>query len=154
MAGAIRGGDNSLMDGDLIPASTLEDVVDTMVRLVEFAGALVIFIGAIWAFLQLLRSATRWGRPSKTGVLDPRWEFNRVRLSLGRFLALGLEFQLAGDILRTAIAPTFTEIGQLAAIAAIRTALNYFLGKEIEKERKEVELLAGEGPAPSQAAAS
>lgn len=48
----------------------------------------------------------------------------------------------AGDILRTAVAPTFTEIGQLAAIAAIRTALNYFLGKEIERERDEVERCA------------
>jgi uncharacterized membrane protein len=61
-----------------------------------------------------------------------------VRLSLGRFLALGLEFQLAGDVLRTAIAPSFAEIGQLAAIAAIRTALNYFLAKEIREERAEI----------------
>ncbi len=70
-------------------------------------------------------------------------EFVRVRLRLGRYLALGLEFQLASDVLSTAIAPTFEEIGKLAAIAAIRTLLNYFLGKEIEKERCEVD---GEGP--------
>ncbi len=62
-----------------------------------------------------------------------------IRLSLGRFLALGLEFQLAGDVLRTAIAPSFTEIGQLASIAAIRTALNYFLAREIANERAEIE---------------
>ena len=61
-----------------------------------------------------------------------------IRLSLGRFLALGLEFQLAGDVLRTAITPSFAEIGQLAAIAAIRTALNYFLAKEIREERAEI----------------
>ncbi|MFD7772049.1 DUF1622 domain-containing protein [Streptomyces sp. NPDC059787] len=51
-------------------------------------------------------------------------------------MALGLEFQLAGDVLRTAIAPSFTEIGQLAAI---RTALNYFLSREIANERAEIE---------------
>ncbi|KPC88052.1 membrane protein, partial [Streptomyces sp. NRRL WC-3753] len=68
--------------------------------------------------------------------------FNRIRLSLGRFLALGLEFQLAGDVLRTAIAPSFDQIGQLAAIAAIRTGLNFFLGREIEAERREVERLS------------
>jgi uncharacterized membrane protein len=65
--------------------------------------------------------------------------FTRIRLGLGRYLALGLEFQLASDILSTAIAPTFEEIGKLAAIATIRTALNHFLGKELREERDEVE---------------
>jgi hypothetical protein len=53
--------------------------------------------------------------------------FVPVRLTLGRFLALGLEFQPASDVLRTAVAPSFRELGQLAAI---RTALNYFLARE------------------------
>jgi uncharacterized membrane protein len=56
-----------------------------------------------------------------------------IRLRLGRWLAVGLEFELAADILRTAIAPTWTEIGQLAAIVVLRTVLNYFLQKEIDK---------------------
>ena len=56
-----------------------------------------------------------------------------VRLRLGRWLALALEFELGADILRTAIAPTWSEIGQLAAIAAVRTALNFFLQLEIDK---------------------
>lgn len=56
-----------------------------------------------------------------------------VRLTLGRWLALALEFELAADILRTAVAPTWNEIGQLAAIVVLRTALNYFLQKEIDK---------------------
>jgi uncharacterized membrane protein len=42
---------------------------------------------------------------------------------------------LAADIIRTAIAPTWADIGQLAAIAALRTFLNYFLDKDIEKAR-------------------
>src|SRR6185437_13717275 len=56
-----------------------------------------------------------------------------VRLRLGRWLAVALEFELGADILRTAIAPSWTQIGQLAAIAALRTLLNYFLEKEIER---------------------
>jgi uncharacterized membrane protein len=55
-----------------------------------------------------------------------------IRLELGRWLALSLEFELGADILRTAISPTWSEIGQLAAIAIIRTALNYFLQQEID----------------------
>ncbi len=66
------------------------------------------------------------------------WSWTRVRLVLGSYLVLGLEFQLAADILKTAIAPSFTEIGQLAAIAGIRTVLNYFLTKEIAGEKAEL----------------
>jgi uncharacterized membrane protein len=70
-----------------------------------------------------------------------------VRLVLGSYLVLGLEFQLAADVLKTAVAPSFTEIGQLAAIAAIRTLLNYFLTKEMANEKAELEA-AGEAMPP------
>lgn len=56
-----------------------------------------------------------------------------IRLHLGRWLALAIEFELAADILRTAMSPTWNEIGQLAAIIVIRTAMNFFLQKEIDK---------------------
>ncbi|MEZ3183217.1 DUF1622 domain-containing protein [Streptomyces pimonensis] len=126
---------------ELLPESGLREVIGFLVRLIESAGAVVIFVGAVWAFGQFVASGLRGG-----GQVAG---FNRIRLRLGRFLVLGLEFQLAGDVLRTAVAPSFTEIGQLAAIAAIRTALNYFLGREIAQER--VELKNVEGP-PGQTA--
>ncbi|KAF3469979.1 DUF1622 domain-containing protein [Streptomyces sp. Tu 3180] len=122
---------NVFLSVEVLPESTLRNVVDLLVRLVEAAGALIIFVGAAWAFGHFLLAGIRGGGVGR--------QFNRIRLSLGRFLALGLEFQLAGDVLRTAIAPSFTEIGQLAAIAAIRTALNYFLSREIANERAEIE---------------
>ena len=61
-------------------------------------------------------------------------------LGLARWLVLGLEFMLAADIVRTIIAPDWTELGQLAAIAVIRTFLNYFLEKDLDEalEKKEV----------------
>jgi uncharacterized membrane protein len=57
-------------------------------------------------------------------------------LALGRSLALSLEFLLGADILRTAVEPSWDEIGRLAAIAAIRTALNYFLQREIAQDAR------------------
>ena len=48
------------------------------------------------------------------------------------WLVLALEFELAADLLRTIMAPTWADLGQLGAIAAIRTFLNYFLEKDIE----------------------
>lgn len=113
----------------LLSEELLRSAVDLLVRVVEAAGALVIFAGAVMAFVRFLVVAVH----SRTAS-----GFVPVRLDLGRFLALGLEFQLAGDILRTAIAPTFTEIGQLAAVAGIRTALNFFLRREIREEREEL----------------
>ncbi|SEH84209.1 Uncharacterized membrane protein [Mycolicibacterium rutilum] len=121
---------------ELLPESTLRTGVDLMVRLVEAAGAVVIVIGALVAIVKFFAALLR-----RDAI-----EFSSVRLTLGRFLALGLEFQLASDVLRTAISPSFEEIGKLAAIAAIRTALNYFLAKEIAAEQRAIE--QRDAPAP------
>lgn len=124
---AVNAGD---IPDSILSEELLRSYVDLLVRCVEAAGAIIIFVGALLAAINFLRAAFRRQRGSE--------EFVRVRLGLGRYLTLGLEFQLASDVLSTAIAPTFKEIGKLAAIAAIRTALNYFLGKEIDHERAEV----------------
>ncbi|RYY93638.1 MAG: DUF1622 domain-containing protein [Chitinophagaceae bacterium] len=54
-----------------------------------------------------------------------------IRIHFGSALTLALELLLAADILATAIAPTWDDIGKLAAIAVLRTALNYFLEREL-----------------------
>lgn len=91
---------------------------------IEFVAVLVILVGVIVAIPRLFTQAGRsFGPPGTGGVF----------LGLGRWLVLGLEFALAADIVRTAIAPTWTDIGQLAAIAAIRTFLNFFLTRDLEQ---------------------
>ena len=108
----------------------LKDVVELLVRLIEGAGAAVIFLGALVAFVRFLDALVRHRH-------EPH-RFVTVRLGLGRYLALGLEFQLAGDVLRTAVAPTLDELAVLAAVASIRTALNFFLGREIAQEQRQL----------------
>ena len=107
----------------------LVEALGVLVPVVEACGAAVIVVGALWAFVRFVVVGLR---DRNAGAFVP------VRLTLGRFLALGLEFQLASDVLRTAVAPSFRELGQLAAVAAIRTALNYFLAKEIAEERRQL----------------
>lgn len=102
--------------------------IDIAILFVEGAGALIVTIGAVVALVWLLRGALRRDRTC----------FARARITLGWYLALGLEFQLAGDVLKTAISPTWDDIGRLAAIAAIRTALNYFLAKENKELREQL----------------
>jgi uncharacterized membrane protein len=64
--------------------------------------------------------------------------YENTRLTLARFLSLGLEFQLAADILGTAVSPSWAQIGKLGAIAVIRTGLNYFLAREMKEEEEAV----------------
>ena len=56
-----------------------------------------------------------------------------IRLEFGEALAMSLTYLLAADIVATAIAPTWDSLGKLALIAVIRTALNYFLGREVRE---------------------
>lgn len=116
--------------GSLLAEDTLQHAVSVLVRIVELAGAVVIFTGAVIAIVRFVFHSLTTRRAKA---------FTAIRLDLGRFLALGLEFQLASDLLRTAVAPTFQEIGKLAAVAAIRTALNFFLAREIRQERAELD---------------
>lgn len=60
--------------------------------------------------------------------------FQASRLELGYSFSLGLSFLVGGSILRTTVAPTWNDIGQLTAIIALRTVLNYLLLQAIDKE--------------------
>jgi len=64
--------------------------------------------------------------------------FGEARLKFARYLALALELQLGADILSTAVAPSWDQIGKLSAIAVIRTALNYFLRQELHGDTAHV----------------
>jgi uncharacterized membrane protein len=94
---------------------------------VELAAALMIAYGAIEAIVGLLTPR----RP--IGPAKPFHKRRQVFLRFGVWLLLALEFELAADIVRSAISPTWSDIGQLGAIAAIRTVLNYFLERDIRE---------------------
>ncbi len=98
--------------------------VEWLTLLVEALGVLVIVWGVCFSLIcyggQLLSRVDQ--------------DYIPLRLSLARYLVVALEFQLAADILHTAVAPDWNAVGKLAAIAVIRTVLNYFLQKEMEQE--------------------
>ena len=115
-----------MMLGELVKELTL-----WLSTLTEGLAALIIAIAVIEAAIRTAAVLFSDVIPARAALSHEAKE--DVRLRLGRWLALALEFLLAADILRTAVAPTWSEIGQLAAIAAIRTALNFFLQLEIDK---------------------
>jgi uncharacterized membrane protein len=93
---------------------------------IEVAAAIIIGIAAIQATIRAFPLLI----PRTSSLQD---EVELIRLRLGRWLTLAIEFELAADILRTAVAPTWNDIGQLAAIVVLRTVLNYFLQREVAK---------------------
>jgi uncharacterized membrane protein len=93
---------------------------------IEFAAALIIGFAAIGAAVRAFPLFV-----PRTARLHDDVEI--IRLRLGRWLTLAIEFELAADILRTAVTPTWNDIGQLAAIVVLRTVLNYFLQREVGK---------------------
>jgi uncharacterized membrane protein len=102
--------------------------VDYLRLVVEAIGAAVVGYGVLAAAVMFLLTLV--------GIRD--YSNTELRLFLGRYLALGLEFQIGADILSTAVAPTFEDVLLLGAIVVIRTVLNYFLSKELERERQQV----------------
>ena len=102
-------------------------VAQTIATLVEGVGIAIVAVAVVLAAVRYLAglAAQRRTVPS-----------DGIRLGLGRSLALSLEFLLGADILRTAVEPSWDEIGRLAAIAAIRTALNFFLQREIAEDAR------------------
>jgi uncharacterized membrane protein len=101
----------------------------------EALGALTIAVGAITTTVKFVR-----GR-----VAGRRDNFTAARFELSRHLVLALEFQLAADVLETGINPTWDRIAILAAIATIRTALNFFVTREMADERRQLAARQGEG---------
>jgi uncharacterized membrane protein len=98
----------------------------------EAAAVIVVTFGSLEAFLKLL-----WigATPKAThGVRKAIWR------RFGMWLLLGLEFELAADIIASVVSPTWQDIGELGAIAVIRTFLNYFLERDLENAEKAEDL--------------
>ena len=92
--------------------------------LVEAAAVLIVAFGSLEAFVKLLKIVAR---PSAV-----HGERKAIWRQYGMWLLLGLEFELAADIMRSVVSPTWKDLGELGAIAVIRTFLNYFLEKDLE----------------------
>ena len=99
-----------------------EPIAHIISTAVEIAAAIIIGIAVLIAvkdFVQILIS--------KRAILNQR----DIRINFGGSVAVALELLLGADVIATAVAPTWDDIGKLAAIATIRTALNYFLERDL-----------------------
>lgn len=99
---------------------------------VESLVVLIVLLGGLMAFAHLMMAL--FGR--RGGLAE---SIRRIWLRFAAWILISLEFALGADIIRTAIAPTWDDIGKLAAIAAIRTFLGFFLDRDM-KSIEEIEI--------------
>ena len=90
---------------------------------IEAAAVLVVSYGSLQALAGVVGTAFSRTADEMRG--------REIWLRFATWILLALEFALAADLVRTAVAPTWDDISKLAVIATIRTMLNYFLAKDI-----------------------
>jgi uncharacterized membrane protein len=110
--------------------------------ILECIAIIIVAIAMFKALQRLLYH--RHGRMMHRGRVAARVPRESVRLELGHALALSLEFLLAADIVGTAVSPSWTDIGKLAAITGIRTFVNYFIQKEVDDLESHIKALDAE----------
>ncbi|MDP9346571.1 MAG: DUF1622 domain-containing protein [Actinomycetota bacterium] len=94
-----------------------KSAVDLISKVIDGAGVAVVVIGLLLATVAFARARS----------------YRRYRQQVGRAILLGLEFLVAADIIRTiAVDPTFTSVGVLAVVVAVRTFLSFTLDVELE----------------------
>jgi uncharacterized membrane protein len=93
------------------------------VVVIEAMALVIIIFGTAEAFLK--------GLPAMFSASAQGLQFRQVWMRYARWLIAGLTFQLAADIIATAITPGWEDVGRLAAIAVIRTFLNFFLERDL-----------------------
>jgi uncharacterized membrane protein len=103
----------------------LKVIANHVALAVETVAVLIVAFGAAHALIAILAAFIK-------GTRHPGWG-HRIWATFGQWLLGSLQFALAADIVRSAISPSWEQIGQLAAIAAIRTFLSYFLERDLKE---------------------
>jgi uncharacterized membrane protein len=102
-----------------------KDVIYAISELIDFTGVAIIALGALAGVVLTAWDLSRQVLPTEA--------YGRLRTFLGRSLLLGLEFLVAGDIIKTvAIEPTFDSVIVLAIIVLVRTVLSLSIDVEID----------------------
>ena len=116
----------------------LISVTEFAVVVIDAMALLVVIVGTVAAFVAIVRAMF-----APLSGLDRR----AVWLTYARWLVAGLTFQLAADILESAITESWDAVGRLAAVAVIRTFLDYFLERDMNEVRGRAR--TSETPAPT-----
>ncbi|MFH1781240.1 MAG: DUF1622 domain-containing protein, partial [Patescibacteria group bacterium] len=98
----------------------MEGLIDGLTLIIKIVGGCVIIFGMIESTYHFLKKLSHRIHKNNFKELD------EIRMEFGRYILLGLEFFIAADVFQTIFLPSWSELGQLAVIVAIRTVLSYF----------------------------
>ncbi len=112
---------------------TSEAVVEIIRTIIEWAALIIEMLGAAVIVAGVMRVAIIRGTVRYLFHLDKPGAYESYKHQMGRSLLLGLEFLVAGDVVRTvALEPTLNNVAVLGVLVLIRTFLSWSLTVEIE----------------------
>jgi uncharacterized membrane protein len=120
-----------LLDQSVVLA--IEQIFIIITRLIEVIAVIVM----LWGVVIFLKEFPKVGLRKKLKLVSLQ-KSQLIRCQLGTYILLALELMIVADIIRSIISRTWESVAMLAGIVAIRTAVSFFLGKEIEATGKEV----------------
>src|SRR5215831_12616473 len=110
------------------------EIVGTIRDVIEWAALVIEVLGAVIIVAGVLRVAITRGTIRYLFKLDQPGAYESYKHQMGRSLLLGLEFLVAGDVVRTvALEPTLNNVSVLGLLVVIRTFLSWSLAVEIER---------------------
>lgn len=102
-------------------------VTEIAIVVIDWIALIIVLLGAVQAFIGAVGLAIAGGDSVHR---------KEVWLRFARWLVAALTFQLAADIIETSITEDWQSIGRIAAVAVIRTFLNYFLDRDVAETRE------------------
>lgn len=110
-------------------------VTEIAIIAIDWMALVIVMLGTVQAFIGALGLAMSGGDSVHR---------NAIWLRFARWLVAALTFQLAADIIETSITEDWQSIGRIAAIAVVRTFLNYFLDRDVAEVRERREEAASD----------
>jgi len=101
-------------------------IINAIGLFLNIIGSVIIIYGAVLSIFDFIKKEI-------ISREEPFKMTEKIRGELGGYLVLGLEFFIAGDVIKTIITPTWQSLGMLGAIVVIRTILSYFLVRDLKK---------------------
>ncbi|UUV99091.1 DUF1622 domain-containing protein [Vagococcus luciliae] len=112
----------------------ISEVVDKIIFVLNAFSVIILLVGVAKAIVDFTKNEFGSGTREEISFRN-----NKIKLYLGSYILLSLEVLIASDIIETILNPSTQDIVILGGIVVIRTAISYFLGKEIEQTHNEEE---------------
>ena len=115
---------------------SLKEIVEGLVLFINAISILILIYGVVKATISFIYTEL-FKNSKQESELDKRMSINRIKYQLGTYILLSLEVLIAADIIESIINPTYQDLIILAGVVIIRTAISFFLAKEIENSDEE-----------------